>query len=146
MFFFAMTTIHPAGPEPNLHVDKQGKLTEDRDDLEIDAYTTLLDRVHYMFCCLLPEDTSNVFDAWRDEKQAKHTCSRKAWYVRSDFKEDYMTAEEPHVMQMIFFDTSNYKVDPEDDYMNYRSHLARRLTEDDDNEFDKMPKLSLIHI
>jgi hypothetical protein len=41
---------------------------------------------------------------------------------------------------MIFFDTSNYKVNPENDSMNYRSKLVRRFTEDDDNEFDKMPK------
>jgi hypothetical protein len=50
-------TIHPSGPEPNLHVDKKGKLTEDKDDLEIDACETLLDSIRLMCCCLLPEDS-----------------------------------------------------------------------------------------
>jgi hypothetical protein len=50
-------TIHPSGPEPNLHVDKEGKLTEDKDELEIDACETLLDSIRLMCCCLLPEDS-----------------------------------------------------------------------------------------
>lgn len=49
--------IHPAGPEPKLHVDKSGNLTEECDDLPIDACETLLDSIRLMCCCLLPEDS-----------------------------------------------------------------------------------------
>jgi len=49
--------IHPTGPEPNLHVDESGKLTEDKDDLAQDACETLLDSIRLMCCCLLPEDS-----------------------------------------------------------------------------------------
>lgn len=51
--------IHPTGPEPKLHVDKTGKLTEEEDDdeLPVDACETLLDSIRLMCCCLLPEDS-----------------------------------------------------------------------------------------
>lgn len=49
--------IHPSGPEPNLHVDDTGKLTEEKDEAPIDACETLLDSIRLMCCCLLPEDS-----------------------------------------------------------------------------------------
>jgi hypothetical protein len=50
-------TIHPTGPEPNLHVNKEGKLSEERDELDVDACETLLDSIRLMCCCLLPDDS-----------------------------------------------------------------------------------------
>ena len=52
--------IHPSGPEPNLHVDGNGKLTEETDDIPVDACETLLDSIRLMCCCLLPEDSPAV--------------------------------------------------------------------------------------
>ena len=50
--------LHPSGPEPNLHVGGNGKLTEEKDDeLPIDACETLLDSIRLMCCCLLPDDS-----------------------------------------------------------------------------------------
>jgi TFIIF-interacting CTD phosphatase-like protein len=53
--------IHPSGPEPKLHVNKNGKLTEEEeendDELPVDACETLLDSIRLMCCCLLPEDS-----------------------------------------------------------------------------------------
>lgn len=50
--------LHPAGPEPNLHVDDNGKLTEEKEEEPpIDACETLLDSIRLMCCCLLPEDS-----------------------------------------------------------------------------------------
>lgn len=41
--------IHPSGPEPKLHVDENGKLTEEADDdLPVDACETLLDSIRLM--------------------------------------------------------------------------------------------------
>jgi len=57
----AAKEIHPTGPEPKLHVNKNGKLTEEEDDnddeLPVDACETLLDSIRLMCCCLLPEDS-----------------------------------------------------------------------------------------
>lgn len=53
-------SIHPSGPEPNLHVDDNGKLTEEKDTDErngVDACETLLDSIRLICCCLLPEDS-----------------------------------------------------------------------------------------
>lgn len=50
--------IHPTGPEPNLHVDESGKLTEEKvEEPPVDACETLLDSIRLMCCCLLPEDS-----------------------------------------------------------------------------------------
>lgn len=53
--------IHPTGPKPHLHVDKDGKLIEEDDDskkdvLAVDPCETLLDGLRMMCCCLLPEE------------------------------------------------------------------------------------------
>jgi hypothetical protein len=55
--------IHPTGPKPHLHVDKNGKLKEEDDDtnkdlLAVDPCETLLDGLRMMCCCLLPEETT----------------------------------------------------------------------------------------
>jgi hypothetical protein len=55
--------IHPTGPKPHLHVDKNGKLNEEddaskKDLLEVDPCETLLDGLRMMCCCLLPEETT----------------------------------------------------------------------------------------
>jgi len=50
--------LHPSGPEPHLHVNRQGKLTEqDENGIEnVDACETLLDGIRLMCCCLMPEE------------------------------------------------------------------------------------------
>ena len=62
-------TIHPSGPEPKLHVDEHGQLTEDSS--EIDACETLLDSIRLMCCCLLPEDSPAVAARKSSEKQSQ---------------------------------------------------------------------------
>jgi TFIIF-interacting CTD phosphatase-like protein len=49
-------TQHPSAPMPNLHVGKDGKLNEQKDD-ELDACTeTLMDSFRIMCCCLVSDD------------------------------------------------------------------------------------------
>jgi hypothetical protein len=53
--------VHPTGPKPHLHVDKDGKLSEDDEDSEkdldeMDACDTLFESLRLMCCCMLPED------------------------------------------------------------------------------------------
>jgi hypothetical protein len=55
--------IHPTGPKPHLHVDKNGELNEEDDDskkdlLDVDPCEALLDGLRMMCCCLLPEETT----------------------------------------------------------------------------------------
>lgn len=46
---------HPDGALPHLHVDKNGKLTEEVND--VDACTeTILDSIRIMCCCLMPDE------------------------------------------------------------------------------------------
>jgi hypothetical protein len=47
--------IHPAGPEPHLHVGPDGKLHESDDENHADCTETLLDSIRLMCCCLVPE-------------------------------------------------------------------------------------------
>lgn len=62
-------TVHPSGPEPNLHVNKEGKLTEERDELDMDACETLLDSIRLMCCCLLPEDSPSATTAQKADSE-----------------------------------------------------------------------------
>jgi RNA polymerase II subunit A small phosphatase-like protein len=50
--------LHPSGPEPHLHVNGDGKLSEeDENGIEnVDACETLLDGIRLMCCCLMPEE------------------------------------------------------------------------------------------
>jgi len=50
--------LHPSGPEPHLHVNSDGKLSEeDENGIEnVDACDTLLDGIRLMCCCLMPEE------------------------------------------------------------------------------------------
>jgi hypothetical protein len=57
--------IHPTGPKPHLHVDKNGKLNEEDDDgdsnkdlQDTDPCETLLEGLRMMCCCLMPEETT----------------------------------------------------------------------------------------
>jgi len=61
---------HPDGAMPHLHVDKNGKLTDEVGD--VDACTeTLLDSIRIMCCCLMPdEETSSAKKEKPKEKKA----------------------------------------------------------------------------
>ncbi|KAL3909907.1 MAG: hypothetical protein SGILL_007903, partial [Bacillariaceae sp.] len=57
--------VHPSGPKPHLHVDQDGKLTEDDDgnddsdgskDIIDEACVTMLDSLRLMCCCLMPPE------------------------------------------------------------------------------------------
>lgn len=49
---------HPSGAKPKLHVDKDGKLTEDSTGMVDACAETFLDSIRIMCCCLLPEESS----------------------------------------------------------------------------------------
>jgi hypothetical protein len=53
---------HPTGAKPKLHIDKDGKLTEEESERQIvDACAeTLLDSIRIMCCCLLPPEESTA--------------------------------------------------------------------------------------
>jgi hypothetical protein len=53
---------HPTGAKPKLHIDKDGKLTEEESEPRIvDACTeTFLDSIRIMCCCLLPPEESTA--------------------------------------------------------------------------------------
>jgi hypothetical protein len=60
--------VHPSGPKPNLHVNKNGKLSEDDEDehstskdIMDEACTTVLDSIRFMCCCLIPPDTTDRY-------------------------------------------------------------------------------------
>lgn len=62
----AARRMHPAGPEPNLHIEG-GVLVQDGHEAtakgegkeaEADAYESILDGFRMMCCCLLPEDSN----------------------------------------------------------------------------------------
>lgn len=57
--------IHPSGPKPRLHVDRQGHLSEDASNADACA-ETLLDTFRIMCCCLMVED---------DEEDVRDTVS-----------------------------------------------------------------------
>ena len=77
--------------------------------------------------------------AYREEKVSPRRGSRKAWYVRSDSRKDETTTVRPQVMQMVFFETSDYKVNSGDDSIISKPRLERTFTEeDDDGEIDGM--------
>lgn len=58
---------HPSGVQPHLHVDKDGRLTEEQPVDVVDACTeTFLDSIRIMCCCLLPDDAA---DKGRSAKQ-----------------------------------------------------------------------------
>lgn len=50
---------HPSGAKPKLHLDKNGKLTEESGIVDACA-ETFLDSIRIMCCCLLPEETSST--------------------------------------------------------------------------------------
>jgi hypothetical protein len=78
-------------------------------------------------------------DTWQEEKLSPRRGSRKEWYERSDSKKDDITTDSLQVMQMVFFETSDYKMNPGDDSISLNPQLARTFTEDDDDEFDESP-------
>jgi TFIIF-interacting CTD phosphatase-like protein len=57
--------VHPSGPKPHLHVDKNGKLSEDEDDnddngskdLMEETCVTIVDSLKLMCCCWMPPET-----------------------------------------------------------------------------------------
>ena len=59
--------VHPSGPKPHLHINKNGKLSEDDEeddhstskDMMDEACTTVLDSIRFMCCCLLPPETTD---------------------------------------------------------------------------------------
>ncbi len=51
---------HPSGAKPKLHLDKNGKLTEQSDGIVDACAETFLDSIRIMCCCLLPEETSTA--------------------------------------------------------------------------------------
>ena len=51
---------HPSGPKPKLHLDKNGKLSEESDGIVDACAETFLDSIRIMCCCLLPEETSST--------------------------------------------------------------------------------------
>jgi hypothetical protein len=51
---------HPSGAKPKLHLDKNGKLTEEPDGIVDACAETFLDSIRIMCCCLLPEENSST--------------------------------------------------------------------------------------
>jgi len=65
---------HPTGAMPHLHVDENGKLTEDPANVDdVDACTeTLLDSIRIMCCCLMPDEESSTKNTKvKEEKKAE---------------------------------------------------------------------------
>jgi len=69
--------LHPTGAMPHLHVDKDGKLTDDESEVDnVDACTeTLLDSIRIMCCCLMPDETP-AKKAKEEEKVTKKPIRR----------------------------------------------------------------------
>ncbi len=57
--------VHPSGPKPLLHVDKNGRLSEDDDDdqskdLVEETCDSIVDSIRFLCCCMVPGDSSKL--------------------------------------------------------------------------------------
>jgi hypothetical protein len=68
---------HPTGAKPNLHVGHDGKLTEEKDDLEA-CTETLVDSLRLMCCCLVSEveDDHEAIKTQETEEEVEDAIDR----------------------------------------------------------------------
>jgi hypothetical protein len=59
--------VHPTGPKPKLHINKNGKLSEDNDDdddeskdMVEETCDSIVDSIRFMCCCLVPGDSDKA--------------------------------------------------------------------------------------
>jgi myosin heavy subunit len=86
-----------------------------------------------------------VADTSRKGREATRKGSGKQWFERSDSKQEYVTTDGPHGMQIVFFETSDdtpaNEVPTEKDSTKYMLQVARTFPDDgDDDESDEKPK------
>jgi NLI interacting factor-like phosphatase len=59
--------VHPSGPKPKLHINKNGKLSEDKDnddneskDMAEETCDSIVDSIRFMCCCTVPGDSDKA--------------------------------------------------------------------------------------
>ena len=68
---------HPSGAKPKLHLDKNGKLTEQSDGIVDACAETFLDSIRIMCCCLLPEESSTTERSNSTQQQQQQSDESK---------------------------------------------------------------------
>lgn len=61
---------HPVGPKPNLHVTKDGTLTEEKEPEDDVCTETFMDSFRLMCCCLVSDEEVSGSDGEKEEKKS----------------------------------------------------------------------------